>query len=125
MKGNSTDYYVYTKDENIGKQYGTLHVNGGNINNQNSKIDTGAGSDFVQIHGEINNQFGKVDLGEGDDGFRYEPTNWNAGNENAIDGGKGFDTLYLKGNSPPSICATKILFKLPTIAPAKASTLSP
>ncbi|MCT7573647.1 hypothetical protein, partial [Aliarcobacter butzleri] len=72
---------------------------GGNINNQNSKIDTGAGSDFVQINGEINNQFGKVNLGEGDDGFRYNPTNWNAGNQNAIDGGKGFDTLYLKGNS--------------------------
>ncbi|MCT7468416.1 immunoglobulin-like domain-containing protein, partial [Aliarcobacter cryaerophilus] len=71
----------------------------GNINGINNSISTGAGNDFVQIHGEINNQFGKVDLGEGDDGFRYEPTNWNAGNENAIDGGKGFDTLYLKGNS--------------------------
>ncbi|HKM18652.1 MAG TPA: hypothetical protein VJY14_01155, partial [Aliarcobacter sp.] len=80
---------------------------GGNINNQNSKINTGAGNDFVQIHGEINNQFGKVDLGEGDDGFRYEPTNWNAGNQNAIDGGKGFDTLYLKGNSTDYYVYTK------------------
>ncbi|MFV7790762.1 hypothetical protein ACNO6Z_07845, partial [Aliarcobacter lanthieri] len=70
----------------------------GNINGGNNSISTGAGNDFVQIHGEINNQFAKVDLGEGDDGFRYEPTNWNAGNQNAIDGGKGFDTLYLKGN---------------------------
>ncbi|MFY4782557.1 immunoglobulin-like domain-containing protein, partial [Aliarcobacter butzleri] len=72
---------------------------GGNINNQNSKIDTGAGNDFVQINGEINNTLKKLDLGEGNDGFRYEPTSFNAGNENAIDGGKGFDTLYLKGNS--------------------------
>ncbi|MCT7552914.1 VCBS domain-containing protein [Aliarcobacter butzleri] len=71
---------------------------GSNINNTNAKIITGAGNDFVQIHGEINNQFGKVDLGEGNDGFRYTPNSWNAGNENAIDGGKGFDTLYLKGN---------------------------
>ncbi|MDK2065489.1 VCBS domain-containing protein, partial [Aliarcobacter butzleri] len=80
---------------------------GGNINNQNSKINTGAGNDFVQINGEINNQFGKVNLGEGDDGFRYEPTNWNAGNQNAIDGGKGFDTLYLKGNSTDYYVYTK------------------
>ncbi|MCT7635310.1 VCBS domain-containing protein [Aliarcobacter butzleri] len=72
---------------------------GSNINNTNAKIITGAGNDFVQIHGEINNQFGKVDLGEGNDGFRYTPNSWNAGNQNAIDGGKGFDTLYLKGNS--------------------------
>ncbi|RBQ28169.1 hypothetical protein, partial [Aliarcobacter vitoriensis] len=79
----------------------------GNINGSNNSISTGAGNDFVQIHGEINNQFAKVDLGEGDDGFRYEPTNWNAGNQNAIDGGKGFDTLYLKGNSTDYYVYTK------------------
>ncbi|MBL3519251.1 hypothetical protein H0A43_02110, partial [Arcobacter lanthieri] len=79
----------------------------GNINGGNNSISTGAGNDFVQIHGEINNQFAKVDLGEGDDGFRYEPTNWNAGNQNAIDGGKGFDTLYLKGNSTDYYVYTK------------------
>ncbi|MCG3677428.1 immunoglobulin-like domain-containing protein, partial [Aliarcobacter butzleri] len=70
---------------------------GGNINGQ-GVINTGEGNDFVQIHGEINNNL-KLNLGEGDDGLRYEPQNWNAGNQNAIDGGKGFDTLYLKGNS--------------------------
>ncbi|MCT7584701.1 VCBS domain-containing protein, partial [Aliarcobacter butzleri] len=71
----------------------------GNINNGENSISTGAGNDFVQINGEINNTLKKLDLGEGNDGFRYEPTSFNAGNENAIDGGKGFDTLYLKGNS--------------------------
>ncbi|MDN5108465.1 hypothetical protein PJV93_11740, partial [Aliarcobacter butzleri] len=79
----------------------------GNINGSNNSISTGAGNDFVQIHGEINNQFAKVDLGEGDDGLRYEPQNWNAGNQNAIDGGKGFDTLYLKGNSTEYFVYTK------------------
>ncbi|WP_323668473.1 hypothetical protein, partial [Aliarcobacter butzleri] len=70
---------------------------GGNINGQ-GVINTGEGNDFVQIHGEINNNL-KLNFGEGDDGLRYELQNWNAGNQNAIDGGKGFDTLYLKGNS--------------------------
>ncbi|MCT7578083.1 VCBS domain-containing protein, partial [Aliarcobacter butzleri] len=97
--GNNTISVGTTFNGNIttGTGNDTIII-GSNINNKNATITTGAGNDFVQIHGEINNQFGKVDLGEGNDGFRYTPNSWNAGNENAIDGGKGFDTLYLKGN---------------------------
>ncbi|MGJ0355850.1 VCBS domain-containing protein, partial [Aliarcobacter cryaerophilus] len=71
---------------------------GGNINKENTTIDTGAGNDFVQVHGVINNNL-KLNLGDGDDGFRYSRNDFNDSRSGMIDGGSGFDTFYLNGNS--------------------------
>ncbi|MDX4058199.1 VCBS domain-containing protein, partial [Aliarcobacter skirrowii] len=65
--------------------------------NSNSVINTGSGNDYVQINSEIANN-AKINLGDGNDGIRILQPTWNTGNTEAVNGGRGFDTLYLNGN---------------------------
>ncbi|MCG3707270.1 VCBS domain-containing protein, partial [Aliarcobacter butzleri] len=69
----------------------------GNNVNSNSVINTGSGNDYVQINSEIANN-AKINLGDGNDGIRILQQTWNTGNSEAVNGGAGFDTLYLNGN---------------------------
>ncbi|MCT7579788.1 hypothetical protein, partial [Aliarcobacter butzleri] len=69
----------------------------GNNVNSDSVINTGSGNDYVQINSEIANN-AKINLGEGNDGIRILQQTWNTGNSEAVNGGAGFDTLYLNGN---------------------------
>ncbi|WP_157353055.1 immunoglobulin-like domain-containing protein, partial [Aliarcobacter butzleri] len=69
----------------------------GNNVNLNSVINTGSGNDYVQINSEIANN-AKINLGDGNDGIRILQQTWNTGNSEAVNGGAGFDTLYLNGN---------------------------
>ncbi|MFY4787581.1 hypothetical protein ACOTVV_07645, partial [Aliarcobacter butzleri] len=95
--GNNTISIGGTFEGNIttGKDSDKIIING-NINGNGNSISTGAGSDFVQINGQVNNV--NVNLGSGDDGIRFNPGNFNDFKNSTLDGGKGFDTLYLEGS---------------------------